>query len=132
MAYGDQAPGDDLLDSMHIGAGNVLEPLRLEQQSLIPVLLVLAGKAGHKAVMNYSRHQRTEDGPEGIPKAPVKEIGPQGVDDMTIGAAKALHPEGLRIALKIPLHIAMAPDAGRVAGQAALWPGPRILFAKLK
>ena len=132
MAHGDETSEDDLLDGMHIRARDVAEPLRLEQQPLIPVLLVLSGEAGHKAVMDYSGYERGEDRPEGIAKARVEEIGPQSVDDMTVGAAEALHPERLRVAFKIPLHIAMAPDAGRVAREAALGSGPGILFAKLK
>lgn len=116
---------------MHIRVQNVLEPLCLEEEPLVPILLILAGKTGHKAVMDYSCHQRRENRPEGIPKAPVKEIRPQRVNDMTIGAAKALHPKGLDVAFKIPLHIAMAPEAGRVAREAALGSGPWVLFTKL-
>jgi hypothetical protein len=78
----------------------------------------------------HSFHERQKDSPEGIAKTPVEEIGPQRVDGMTIGAAKALHPEGLRIALEIPLHIAMAPHAGRTAEEAVLKSGPWILFAE--
>jgi hypothetical protein len=132
MADGDEAPGDDLLYRVHIGGGDIPEPERLEPQTPVPVLLGLAGNTREPAVVRYFHHEREEDGHERILEAPVKEIGPQGIDGAALGAAKASHPEGVGKAFKIPPDIAMAPDAPRLTGKATARSGPRVLLAQLQ
>jgi hypothetical protein len=75
MAHGNATSGDDLLDGVHRGAQHVTEPLRLQEQALVPVLLILTGKARKPAMAFNSFHKRREDGPEGIAKTPIKKIG---------------------------------------------------------
>ena len=83
-------------------------------------------------MVRYSRHERGEDGRKRISEAPVKKIGAQRVDGAAVGAAEAPDPEGAQETFKISPDIAVSPDAGRLAGEAALRSGPWISFAKLK
>jgi len=115
MTHRDKTPGNGLLHGIRIGGWEILEPKALESQALEPVLLVLPGDMGEPAVVLYSLHERGEDGENRIPEAPVKEIGPQGIDGAAVGAAKAPDPQGMHEAFKIPLDVPVPPDAGRRA-----------------
>jgi hypothetical protein len=70
--------------------------------------------------------QRRKDGPDGISEALVENIGPQGIDSTTVGAAKTTDPCRQKKAFEVSGNITMAPDTGRIAGQAAGELGPWI------
>jgi hypothetical protein len=130
MARRDEARGDDRGERRHIGGRGGSEPSALQLQPPIPVLLVLTGERGEPPPVGDLCHERGEDGPYRVAEAPVKEVGPQGVDGAAIGATEAPDPQGAHEAFEVPLNKSVPPEAGRSAGQAAGRPGPRVPFAE--
>ena len=118
MAHGDKAGGNDLLDGVHVGEENVPEPLAWSLKPLYQYCWFWrGGREASACPLSLSPARRGWS--DGIAEAPVEEIGPQGVDGAAVGAAKALDPEGMDEAFEVSLDIAVPPDAGRLAGQAA-------------
>jgi len=115
---------------MYVGEWDISEPHALEPQTPEPVLLVLTGEGGEPNAVGDLSEQRGEDGQKRIPEALGEKVGPQGIDSVAVGAAKAPDPEGLHEAFEVSLNKPMSPETGRSAGQAAFRPGPGIPFAE--